>query len=68
MGLLLSMIHTFVNEHQQKFQDELEYKRQLLISDATDHRLVQTFFYLKPTKSQVSLNSMPSSFSLAISL
>jgi hypothetical protein len=52
------MINAFVHEHQQKARDEFEYKRQILILDATDHRLIQTFFNLKPTKSQVSFNSI----------
>jgi hypothetical protein len=58
MKVLLSMINTFVHEHQQKARNEFEYKRQILILDATDHCLVQTFFNLKPTKSQVSFNSI----------
>jgi hypothetical protein len=56
--VLLSTINAFVNEHQQKSRTEFEYKRQILILDATDHRLLQTFFNLKPTKSQVSLSSI----------
>ena len=58
MQILLSMINTFVNEHQQKSRDEFEYKKQMLVLDAADHRLVQTFFNLKPHKSQVRLNSI----------
>ena len=55
--VLLSMINAFVTEHQQKFRDEFKYKREILIFDATDHQLFQTFFNLKPTKTQVSFNS-----------
>lgn len=55
--VLLSMINAFVHEHQQQSQHEFEYKRQILILDAADHRLLQTFFNLKPTKSQVSFDS-----------
>ena len=51
--MLSSIIHTFVHEHQQKLQEEFEYKRQMLILDATDHRLFRAFYDLKPKKRQV---------------
>lgn len=57
MKVLLSMVNAFVHEHQQKCRDEFEYKRQMLILDATDHQLFQTFFKSKPTRTQVSFNS-----------
>jgi hypothetical protein len=50
MSAFSSAINTLVREHQQKLQDEFEYKRQTLILDATNHRLVQEFFNLKPNK------------------
>ena len=52
---LSSILRTFIDEHKQKLRDELEYKRQELILDATDHQLVQQFFSLKPMKSQVKI-------------
>ena len=50
---LSSILHTFIHQNQQKLRDQLEYERQELILDATDHQLVQQFFRLKPMKSQV---------------
>ena len=50
MDSLSSIIRTFVHEKQQQLRSELEYKRQMLILDATDHRLVQAFFDLNPKK------------------
>jgi hypothetical protein len=58
MNALSSIINTFNREHQQKLQHEFEYRRQILILDATDHRLVQEFFNLKPNKSQIRINSI----------
>ncbi|CAF0881839.1 unnamed protein product [Rotaria sordida] len=54
MKILLSNINTFVHEHQKKSRDEFEYKRQVLILDGTDHRLIHTFFNFKPNKSQIT--------------
>lgn len=56
---LPSILRTFIDEHKQKFRDELEYKRQELILDATDHQFVQQFFSLKPMKSQVKIKRIP---------
>ena len=55
MDSLSSIIRTFVHEKQQQLRSELEYKRQMLILGATDHRLVQAFFDLNPKKGQVSV-------------
>jgi hypothetical protein len=38
-----SIIHQFVQEKQRPLQYEFEYKREMLILDATDHQLVQKF-------------------------
>ena len=50
---LSSNIHQFVQEKQRRLQYEFEYKREILILDATDHQLSQEFFDLKPNKSHV---------------
>ena len=50
---LSSILHTFIHQNQEKLRDQLEYERQELILDATDHQLVHKFFNLKPMKSQV---------------
>jgi hypothetical protein len=57
MRYLRSFIQ-FVQEHQQKLEHEFEYKRQTLILNATDHRLVEEFFNLKPNKSQIGIDSI----------
>ena len=54
LNALSSIVRTFVQENQQQVHSELEYKRKMLVLDATDHRLVQAFFDLKPKKGQVS--------------
>jgi hypothetical protein len=54
LNLLCSIVQTFVQEHQEQLRREVEYKKRMLILDATDHRLVQAFFALKPKKGQVS--------------
>ena len=56
MQVLSSIVTKFIREHQQKLQNKFEYKRQILILDATDHHLVRTFFRLKPMKSQVGID------------
>jgi hypothetical protein len=55
---LSSIIHEFVQEKQRPLQYEFEYKRELLILDATDHQLVQKFFDIEPNKSQVRTYSV----------
>ena len=55
---LSSIIHQFVQEKQRPLQHEFEYKREILIFDATDHQLVQKFFHLKPNKSHVRRHSV----------
>ena len=55
LNALSSIIRAFVVENQQQLRSGLEYKGKVLILDATDHRLVQTFFDLKPKKGQVSV-------------
>ena len=55
---LSSIIHQFVQEKQRPLQHEFEYKREILIFDATDHQLIQKFFHLKPNKSQVRRHSV----------
>jgi hypothetical protein len=54
LNSLSSIVHTFVQEHQEQLRSEVEYKKRMLILDATDHRLVRAFFALKPKKGQVS--------------
>ncbi|CAF1306689.1 unnamed protein product [Adineta steineri] len=52
--MLSFIINTFVYEKQQKLREEFEYKRQMLILDAIDHRLMQAFYNLKPNSSQIA--------------
>ena len=56
LNSLSSIVRTFVVENQQQLRSELEYRRKMLVLDATDHRLVQAFFDLKPKKGQVSIS------------
>ena len=58
LNALSSIINAFLYEKQQKLLNEFEYKRQILILDATDHRLLQAFFDFNPRKSQVQLDSI----------
>ena len=53
MKKLFAIIHQFVQEKQQPLQDKFQYKREMLILDATDHQLLQDFFALQPNKSHV---------------
>ena len=55
---LYSIIHQFVQGKQRSLQHEFEYKREILIFDATDHQLIQKFFDLKPNKSHVRRHSV----------
>ena len=55
LNSLSSIVRAFVQENHQQLRSELEYKRKLLVLDATDHRLVQAFFDLEPKKGQVSI-------------
>ena len=57
MITLSSILHQFVQEKQWSLQHEFDYKRQMLILDATDHQLVHKFFNLKPNKSHVKTQS-----------
>ncbi|CAF4168158.1 unnamed protein product [Adineta steineri] len=52
--MLSLILNTFVYEKQQKLREEFEYKRQMLILDAVDHRLMQAFYSLKPNSSQIA--------------
>ncbi|CAF1479408.1 unnamed protein product [Adineta steineri] len=52
--MLSFIINTFVYEKQQRLREEFEYKRQMLILDAIDHRLMQAFYNLKPNSSQIA--------------
>ncbi|CAF1457027.1 unnamed protein product [Adineta steineri] len=56
--MLSFILNTFVYEKQQKLREEFEYKRQMLILDAVDHRLMQAFYNLKPNSSQVTIDSI----------
>ena len=51
---LSSIVYTFIDEKQQKLRDLFEYEKQMLIFDANDHYLVQDFYRLKPSISQVN--------------
>lgn len=53
MKKLFSVVHQFVQEKQQLLHYEHEYKREMLVLDATDHQLFQKFFDLDPNKSHV---------------
>ena len=53
MKKLFTIIHQFVQEKQQSLQDEIQYKREKLILDATNNQLLQDFFALQPNKSHV---------------
>jgi hypothetical protein len=53
MKELNAIIYQFVQEKQQSLQHDFEYKREILLLDATDHQLLQKFFDVKPNKSQV---------------
>ena len=55
LNSLSSIVRTFAHENQQQLRNELEYKRQMLILDATDHRFIPAFFDLKPKMGQVSI-------------
>ncbi|CAF1610816.1 unnamed protein product [Adineta ricciae] len=50
---LSSTINQLIHEKQQSLQYDLQYKRNILLLDATDHRLVTKFFDLKPNKNHV---------------
>ncbi|CAF4115356.1 unnamed protein product [Adineta steineri] len=53
MKVLFSIIEKFVQEKQRSVQYDYEYKREMLILDATDHQLVNEFFKIEPKKSQI---------------
>lgn len=53
MSSISAILKAFVEQNQKQIRSELEYKREMLILDATDHRLVRAFFDLKPKKRQV---------------
>ena len=55
LNSLSSIVRAFVQDNQRELRSELECKRQMLILDASDHRLVQAFFDLNPKKGQVSV-------------
>lgn len=55
MKYLSDILHQFVQEKQRFLEQDFEYKRQMLIFDATDHMLLEEFFHLKPNKSHVIL-------------
>ena len=55
MKKMSSIIHQFVQEKQWLLQHEFQYKRKMLILDATAHELVQKFFDTKPNKSHVRI-------------
>jgi hypothetical protein len=52
-----AIIYKFVEEKQRSLQHDFEYKREILVFDATDHQLLQKFFDLDPNKSQVNTYS-----------
>lgn len=53
MNKLHSTVHQFVQEKQHVLKHDFEYKREILVLDATDHQLLQKFFDIQPNKSQV---------------
>lgn len=52
---LSTIILAFVRQGQRKLTARFEQKKQILQFDAHDHRLVKTFYNLKPTENQVSI-------------
>ena len=50
---LLLVVTAFVRRSQHKLIAEYERKKSLLQFDLNDHRLVKTFYNLKPTEDQV---------------
>jgi hypothetical protein len=65
---LRSIITSFVHEHQQQLKTEFEYKRQILILDATDHHLIRAFFTLKPSQRQVGISTLSFLFFIAFNI
>ncbi|CAF1623361.1 unnamed protein product, partial [Adineta steineri] len=53
MKVLFSVLQKFVQDKQRSIQYDYEYKREMLILDATDHQLLKEFFKVEPNKSQV---------------
>ena len=53
MRKLSSILHRFVEEKQRPIQHDFEYKRGMLILDATDHQLLQKFLQARPNKAHV---------------
>ncbi|CAF1511616.1 unnamed protein product [Adineta steineri] len=53
MKVLFSVLQNFVQEKQRSTQYDYEYKREMLILDATDHQLLEEFFAAEPNKSQI---------------
>lgn len=53
MNELSSIVHLFVKDKQKHIRNDLHHHRQLLILYATDHLLLQMFFDLEPTDTQV---------------
>ncbi|CAF1294384.1 unnamed protein product [Adineta steineri] len=53
MKVLFSVLQNFVQEKQRSTQYDYEYKREMLILDATDHQLLKEFFAAEPNKSQI---------------
>jgi hypothetical protein len=53
MKELSSIIYQFLQKKQQSLQHDFEYKREILVLDATGHQLLQKFFDVQPNKSQV---------------
>ncbi|CAF1532884.1 unnamed protein product [Adineta steineri] len=51
--ILSLILNTFVYDKQQNLREEFEYKRQMLILDAVDHRLMRAFYNLEPNSSQI---------------
>jgi len=53
MKKLSPIIYRFVQEKRQSLKHDFEYKREILLLDATDRQLLQHFFDVEPNKSQV---------------
>ena len=47
MNSLSSIVHTFVQEHQEQLRSEMEYKKRMLILDATDHRFGSSILHFQ---------------------
>ena len=60
--LMSCTIDKFVQHGQKRLRDEFDYKKKMLIIDATDHYLIRSFYWFQPTEEQVSSNQFFSEY------